>query len=124
LFCRIFSTQTGIHFAGKMLYMEDEMPINEDAIIDEEFIKRFKEQTAFLENLEKQVHDAVQRAKGRIAKMQPGKSMKEVFDPLPPKQSPAAQRGGGVGSLIDRLDIPVSAVDTVGAWDREVATPS
>ena len=33
--------------------MADEMPINEDAIIDEEFIKRFKEQTAFLKNLKK-----------------------------------------------------------------------
>ena len=63
------------------------MPINEDAIIDEEFIKRFKEQTAFLKNLEKQVHDAVRRAEGWIAKMQPGKSMKEVFGPVPPKQS-------------------------------------
>ncbi len=69
--------------------------INEDAIIDEEFRKCFEEQTVFLEYLEKQVHDAVDRAKGRIAKMGPGKSMRDVFGPAPPKQSPAAQGGGG-----------------------------
>jgi hypothetical protein len=71
------------------------MAIDKDAKIDDIFIRRFKEQTDFLKNLEKQVHDAVERAEGRIAKMQPGKSMEEVFGPLPPTQSPVAQGGGG-----------------------------
>ncbi|RWO04781.1 MAG: hypothetical protein EOS07_28045 [Mesorhizobium sp.] len=62
------------------------MAIDKDVIIDEDFIRRFEEETAVLRNLEKQVHDAVVRAEGRIARMQPGKSMKDVFDPVPPKQ--------------------------------------
>jgi hypothetical protein len=54
--------------------------------IDEGFIKRFEQQADLLRNIEKQVHEAVLRADKRIKEMREGKSMEEVFGPVPPKK--------------------------------------
>jgi hypothetical protein len=54
--------------------------------IDKDFIENFEKQRDLLKSLEQAVHDAIVRADERIKAMKKGKSMEEVFGPVPPKQ--------------------------------------
>jgi predicted component of type VI protein secretion system len=60
--------------------------------IDDEFVQRFKEQIRSLENMKQAVQDAIERAEGRLKRIEAGESVDEVFSP---DKGPANQGGGG-----------------------------
>ena len=49
--------------------------------IDEDFVKQFEEQIVVLENMKQAVQDAIDRAKGRLKRLQDGEPLDSVFEP-------------------------------------------
>jgi hypothetical protein len=53
---------------------------------DEDFIKLLEKETDLLKKLQTEVNEAVERADGKIERMQKGASKEDVFGSVPPKQ--------------------------------------
>jgi len=64
-------------------------------VTDPKLVDSFAAQVHVLEKMQEGLTQAIKTANGQLEELRAGKSLEDVFGPVPSKQSPAAHGGGG-----------------------------